>query len=249
MPENVARPSHFVYTNNGKRRHRLLVQTTKSQILAHIKRAGGSTVDQLASTLGLARMTIRQHLATLERDNLLQSRGVKGATGRPHYVFSLSDKGHELFPKRYDRLADMLLQEIAALEGYEIAGLTPFDKKRLILGKVVSRIASEHAPTVAGKPLPERVALVTDILQQEGGFAEWRKGEQGYEIIDYNCVYRKVAEAHDDVCAWHVALLGQLLGDEVRCDQYQSQGSDCCRFVIDGKAVPRERAAKTGEGG
>lgn len=239
-----------MYTNNELERRRLLLQTTKSQILAHIKRTGGSTVDELATALGLARMTVRQHLAALERDNLLQSRGVKGTTGRPRHVFSLSDKGQEIFPKRYDRLADLLLQEIAALEDHEIAGLNPLEKKRLILGKMVSRIAREHAPRVTGKPLPERVALVTDILHQEGGFAEWHKAEQGYEIIDYNCIYRKVAAVHNELCDWHVALLGQLLGNEVRCEQYVAQGADCCRFVVDGEAsVTEGRATKTREAG
>jgi len=229
-----------MYTNNGDRHYKLLMQTTKSRILAHIKRAGGSTVDQLSTTLGLARMTIRQHLAALERDNLVQSQEVKGATGRPRHVFSLSDKGHELFPKRYDRLANMLLLEISALESDEIVGLSPSEKKRLVLGKVIRRIAGEHVPRMAGKPLPERVALVADILQQEGGFAEWQQGERGYEIIDYNCVYRKVASAHNDVCDWHVALLGQLLGTEVKCDQYVIQGADSCRFLVNNEDEKRE---------
>ena len=69
------------------------MRTTKNQILSHLKRSGGSSVEELSTSLGLARMTIRQHLATLERDALVSSREVRRATGRPHYVFSLTDSG------------------------------------------------------------------------------------------------------------------------------------------------------------
>src|SRR5579859_6372492 len=49
------------------------MHSTKSQILAALKRQGGCSVDELAVTLGLAPMTVRQHLATLERDALVGS--------------------------------------------------------------------------------------------------------------------------------------------------------------------------------
>src|SRR3972149_1654240 len=178
------------------------MQSTKSQILAHLKRSGNGTVDGLASTLGLARMTVRQHLAALERDGLVESGEERRRTGRPRMVFSLSDRGQEMFPKRYDRLADLALQEVAFLDAEEIAGRSPQEKKRL----------------------PERVAAVAQILHEEGGFAEWHREGEAFEIVDYNCVYRRVADSHDDICDWHMELLARLLGQRVGCSQFQSQG-------------------------
>ena len=46
---------------------------TKGEILALLKRTGGHSVNELASTLTLAPITIRQHLTRLERDGLLLS--------------------------------------------------------------------------------------------------------------------------------------------------------------------------------
>ena len=54
--------------------------------------------------------------------------------------FSLTEGGEERFPKRYDRLADLALQEVALLEAEEIAGLSPEDKKRLLLPKMADRV-------------------------------------------------------------------------------------------------------------
>ncbi len=208
------------------------MQSTKEQILGYLKRSGDTTVDGVATAFGLARMTVRQHLAVLERDGLVVSREERQRTGRPHLVFRLSDQGQERFPKRYDRFADLALQEVAFLDASEIAGLSPEGKKRLLLAKMADRVYQQHAPRVAGKSLDARVEAVADILQEEGGFAEWAVAGSEYEIVDYNCVYRRVAEAHEDVCDWHVQLLGRLLGQEVQCSQFMSQGADSCRFVV-----------------
>src|SRR2546425_9737137 len=97
------------------------MQSTKEHILVHLKRTGGSTVGGVATEFGLARMTVRQHLAGLERDGLVDSREERGRTGRPHLIFSLSDGGEERFPRRYDRLADLALREVAFLDAEEIA--------------------------------------------------------------------------------------------------------------------------------
>lgn len=212
------------------------MQTTKEQILAYLKRNGDTTVDGLAAAFSLARMTVRQHLSALERDGLVDSREERQRTGRPHLLFSLSEQGQERFPKRYDRFADLALQEVSFLEAEEIAGLSAEDKKKLLLGKMADRVYQQHAPRVNGKPLDARVAVVADILHEEGGFAEWSASGPEYEIVDYNCVYRRVAEAHHDVCDWHVQLLGRLLGEAVHCDQFMSRGADCCRFVVSGES-------------
>jgi predicted ArsR family transcriptional regulator len=177
-------------------------------------------------------MTVRQHLAALERDGLVLSREERRRTGRPHLLFSLSESGQEKFPRRYDRLADLALQEVALLEADEIAGLNPEEKKRLLLRKMADRVFHQHEAKVRGKPLSDRVAMVAEILREEGGFAEWTSEGIEFEIVDYNCVYRRVADSHRDVCDWHLRLLGQLLDKPVQCSEMMSQGADSCRFVV-----------------
>ena len=223
----------------------MAMQTTKSQILSLLKRSGGSTVEELASSLSLARMTVRQHLATLERDDLVTAREVRRATGRPHFLYTLTDKGEETFPKRYDRLADMIIDEVALLDGSEIEGLSPVEKKALLFRKLAQRLALQYAPRVEGKDLEERVQTVTEILQSESGFAEWRKLDAGFEILDYNCAYRKVAE-NQDLCAWHLELLTRLLGDDVRAVSFQSKGGDLCRFIVGGDKSPMQESQVQG---
>ncbi|MGQ9571980.1 MAG: helix-turn-helix transcriptional regulator [Dehalococcoidia bacterium] len=221
----------------------MAIQSTKSQILALLKRRAGSTVEELATALDLARMTIRQHLAALQRDNLVVAREVRRPTGRPHFAYSLTAEGEETFPKRYDRLADMIIDEVALLEGREIEGLSPAEKKALLFRKLARRVARQYVQRLEGKSLAERVVAVVDILQAESGFAEWQKLEGHFEILGYNCPYRRVAESQDEVCVWHQELLNELLGGRVRAVERQSRGGDCCRFIVEASAIhPRKRA-------
>lgn len=208
------------------------MKSTKDQILSHLKRSGGSTVDELAGEFGLARMTVRQHLTGLERDGVVQAHEEKGKSGRPCMVFALSDRGEELFPKRYDRLADLVLKEAVRLTADEISGLSEDGRRRLLLQKMAERVFSEHEPKIRDKSLPDRVELVADILREEGGLADWKTAGDAFEIVDYNCVYRRVVDSHPGVCDWHVSLLGRLLGSKVECSQFMSKGAESCRFVV-----------------
>ena len=214
------------------------MQTTKENILAYLKRTGGCSIDALAREFGLAKMTIRQHLAALERDHFVVSREERRKTGRPHLLYTLTESGEERFPRRYERLAELALDEVAFLESEEIAGLSPTEKKRLLLMKMAERVYRDHEAKVVEKDLPDRVQIVTDILREEGGFAEWKANEDGFEIADHNCAYKRVVDTHPDLCDWHLSLLGRLLGTEVECKQFIREGADACRFLVKDEAAP-----------
>ena len=96
----VLAPAGFTYMND-----------TKAEILALLKRNGGHSVNELAATLDLAPITIRQHMTRLERDGLLLSEPQTNGTGRPHYVFRLSPKAQaQAFPYRSDRIVELLIR-------------------------------------------------------------------------------------------------------------------------------------------
>jgi predicted ArsR family transcriptional regulator len=211
------------------------VQSTKTLIITSIKRSGGSTVDELAQALDLAPMTVRQHLAALQRDDLVGAEPVRRATGRPHYVYRLTQRGDDTFPKRYDRLAEALLQEVSLLQPEEIESLAPDEKASLVLRRVADRLVDAYAPKVRGRALEEQVATVTEMLHADGGFAEWGKTESGYVIHDYNCLFGRTSLQDGRGCEWHFYLLSRMLGPGVRlapaerCDPPVAG----CRYVIE----------------
>ena len=66
--------------------------STKSEILALLKRNGRHSVGELAQELKLAPVTIRQHLTHLERDGLVVAERGSDSAGRSHYLFRLTAK-------------------------------------------------------------------------------------------------------------------------------------------------------------
>jgi predicted ArsR family transcriptional regulator len=209
------------------------MQTTKQQLLTLLKRTGSVTVEEAAGALSVASMTARQHLVGLERDGLVLSEKVRRATGRPHYLYSLTPKGEEMFPRRYDILAQVLLDEVGMLEAGEIEPLGADAKRSLLISRAADRLADRYRFQVDGRSLEQRVASVTDVLQAIGGFAEWYQTERGYEIRDYNCVFARLGREQSSGCEWHVRLLTQLLRWPVRHEVLLSNRVECCRYLID----------------
>jgi predicted ArsR family transcriptional regulator len=209
------------------------MQTTKQQILTLLKRTGSVTVEEAAGALAVASMTARQHLVGLERDGLVRVEKVRRSTGRPHYLYVLTPKGEEMFPRRYDLLAQILLEEVSDLCAADIEGLSPEQKRSLMVQRSADRLAERYRFQVGGHSLEERVAAVTDVLHLVGGFAEWLRTDDGFEIRDYNCVFSSLVTDTQDGCPWHVRLLTQLLSWPVRHEHVVEGRVQCCRYLID----------------
>jgi predicted ArsR family transcriptional regulator len=215
---------------------------TKSEIVALLKRNGGQSVKELAQTLHLAAITVRQHLTHLQRDGLIVAEQRSNGHGRPSYVFRLTAKGHAAaFPRRSDRLVELLVREISLLEGEELTGLSQQEKAALVLQRVADHLADEFTPFLRGWPVQERVAFVTEVMHADGGFAEWEANAGGFEIRDYNCLFHRLFQSEEEVCEWHRSFLSRVLGADVHVEPCLGDGARCCRFTI--KAVAARAAA------
>jgi predicted ArsR family transcriptional regulator len=208
------------------------MQTTKHQILELLKRTGSATIEEAAGALTIASMTARQHLLGLERDGLVQSEKVRRSNGRPHYLFYLTPKGDELFPRRFDLLAGILLDLVGSLKPEEIGDLTPEQKRSLLIQRTADRLADEYRFPVEGRSLEERVGQLTNVLQRIGGFAEWRKVPEGYEIRDYNCVFARLMTQQSDGCLGHLRLITHLLQWPARHEVFVQGRIQCCRYIV-----------------
>ena len=221
------------------------MSNTKADILALLKRNGAHSVGQLAEALNLAPVTVRQHLTRLEGDGLVIADQRSNGNGRPHYEFRLSAKAHAAaFPRRSDRLVELLVREIGCLDAGELAGLSSSARTSMIVQRVAGRLADEYAPLLEGWPLQERVSFVTEVMHADGGFAEWERTAQGFEIRDFNCLFHRLLDANGEsgeVCDWHRTFLSRMLGAEVRVSPCPDPSGQCCRYVV---ATPQEVAAR-----
>src|SRR2546427_84493 len=124
------------------------MQSTKTEILAQLKRNDGATVDDLASTLRLAPMTIRQHLTALERDDLVDSAEVRRPTGRPHYHYRLTLAGHRRVSDGYDRMVALLVEQVGRLDDAELRDASSDERQARLFRAAASALGGRHAAEV-----------------------------------------------------------------------------------------------------
>src|ERR1041384_1716438 len=92
-------------------------ESPAGKILDYLQRHGEATVKDLEELMGISTTAVREHLTHLQVKDLVATRLVRNAPGRPHAVYSLTPEAHNLFPKEYDTLTNMLLREITSQEG------------------------------------------------------------------------------------------------------------------------------------
>jgi len=202
----------------------LQMQSTRQHILEYLQRQGRATVKELGGLLGLTSTGIRQHLTVLERDGLVDAREERGRVGRPTLVYSLTEKADSLFPKTYDALATVLLEEIRSSEG----------KERLhdLLHKVAERMAAPYAERIEGRPLPERVRETARIMEEQGCLVDVREADGAYYIDEFTCPFPKVAQQDRSVCALHVDFVRVLTGGDTRLTQSLLRGERACCYRV-----------------
>src|SRR3989442_1655540 len=160
---------------------RVAMQRTRRQILNILKHRGKATVDELASEILLSSVTVRAHLAILDREGLVTFEEVRGAVGRPYYAYSLTDRAEELFPNSYALLANCLIEGVAGAGGPEAVSR--------LFGETAERLAAARAEQRQGKSLPELVELTARTLDELGSMASWQEEEGHFLIHQYNCPY------------------------------------------------------------
>ena len=200
------------------------MQATRQQIVDHLQRASRVTVKELGQLLGLTSTGIRQHLTVLERDGLVEAYEERGRVGRPALVYQLTEAGDALYPKRYDQLSNMLLEEVRAVAGAQ--GL------QTILRRVATRFAEPYLERVAGKPLGERVGEASQIIQERGCPADAVHEGDDWLIHQHTCPFPNVARQNSSVCALDVEFVRQLVGADARLSQSLLRGDQCCTFRV-----------------
>ena len=170
-------------------------------------------------------MTVRAHLAILERDGLVSYEEERGKVGRPRFVYTLTAQAQDQFPKSYDALCNRILDALASCH----ASVSSHQ-----LSELVAEIwAEERADRVQGKTLEERVKALAAIRTEEGAMASVVKTSDGFILDQCNCPASCVAHRHPDViCAAEKSYIQRLLGVPVERVSWRVEGGASCSYHV-----------------
>lgn len=196
-----------------------LGRTQQDLLNALLYHASGMSIDELADHLSVTRTAIRQHLAALERDGWVL-RGETRPTGRrPEQLYRLTDHAKEQFPRQYQMLASVLIEEVADIIGPEALAS--------LMRSMGRKLALDREPRVVDE------ARIVQHMNQAGYEAEvFFRSSDDKEIVAHNCVFHRLAAAHPVVCELDLALIGALGGGEVDHTECMVRGGNVCRFKL-----------------
>ncbi|HKP54051.1 MAG TPA: helix-turn-helix domain-containing protein [Chloroflexia bacterium] len=184
--------------------------STRGKIILLLRRSG-LTVDELAQSLGLTDNAVRAHLTSLERDGLVEQRGVRRGQGKPSYCYYLTPDAEQLFPKPYSLVLNHTFDLLEKR-------LDP-EEVRDMMRALGREIAGNQA--LRGDDFRSRVMSAAEVLNDLGGLAEMEEGEDEFRIRGYSCPVAEIVPNHPEVCLLIEALLTSWLDTSVQeeCDR------------------------------
>jgi len=196
-------------------------ESTRGRVILQL-RDSAKTVNELAAAMGISDNAVRAHLLALERDGLVNQRGLIKGFRKPHWVYGLTDEARHLFPAAYDSLLNRLL---AVLE----RTLSPS-----VLLKTMRSVGHDIAADVRKSPnesLDSRLEKALSTLEGLGGAAKVVRNDDGLRIESDACPFADVVAEHPEVCKVAESFVCEIVGEQVteKCDR---TGLPKCRFQI-----------------
>ncbi len=180
--------------------------STRGRIVSLLRRGIG-TVDELSVQLEVTDNAVRAHLATLERDGLVERRGFRRGARKPHYTYALTAEAEQLFPKAYSTLFNQLLAVLKQR-------LSP-PELEIVLREVAHALAAGNTPEEK-ESVKSRAQRAMIALESLGG-ASNLQDEDGKLLINSvtSCPFDVSVSAHPEVCRLAEAILSEVTGLKV----------------------------------
>lgn len=198
---------------------------TRERIILLLKKSNPLSIDDLSKQLNITPMGIRQHLLFLERKGIVDFVIKRQGVGRPAFLYKLTDKADELFPKAYHKFIVSAFKDIEKNDGRnKIDDIFRWRKERLL---------KEHKESLFDKKsLYDKVNGLKNILESEGYLVDLDDNDRYYKLKQFNCPIAKVASEFKEACRYELQMYRDLLKKEVTRPQCMSEGDLSCTYVI-----------------
>lgn len=198
-------------------------ESTRGRIVRLLSRAR-HTVDELANELGLTDNAVRAHLASLERDGMVRTDGVRRGpgAGKPATIYEIDPTAEPLLSRAYVPLLNALLGSLGAR--------LSSDQLREVMGEVGHRLAGGRSP-LPSADFETRVQAAANVLTELGADATIERSGETITIRGCSCPVSAAVAERPEVCRALQTLLADLTGATVEehCDRSERPR---CRFDL-----------------
>jgi len=197
---------------------------TRSRILDYLRKHQTASVNDLSSILAMTGANVRHHLAVLESIDLIEliTQRQEGR-GRPVNVYGLSRR---VLGDGLDGLAGAMFESLLRQ--------APETVQEAWLNSMALRLGGNDIPD-RDTPLPRRLTLAVDRLNELHYQPRWEAGIDGARIILGHCPYAAIITAYPELCRMDAHLLEQRSGssvEQVARLQRSANGYPFCIFRV-----------------
>ena len=206
-----------------------LLDSSRGRIV-NLLRSESLTADDIATKLGLTRSAIRAQITAMERDGVVRRAGQRAGTTRPFQVFELTPDVEQLLSRAYVPLLTQLVEVFThGVPAPQLERMLRQAGKKLAQGLSGGRRA-------AGS-LGARVALASEIMNEQLGAMTRVEANGGYTIRGVGCPLAALTGKHPGVCLAMESLVAEVVGARVRecCDR--SDRPQCCFEIRSGNRL------------
>lgn len=204
--------------------------TTKEEIVQFLKVKGEQTIAELAKLLEITEMAVRRHVSKLEKEGLIQSRMVRQQVGRPTYVYGLSQKGEEQFPKDYKQFALDMLEDLQCIQDEQLVNA--------ILQARTNRMEEQLEKRIRRHDTLLHQLQEVHALQEQNGYMVQvqQEGEHSFLLQKQNCPLLAIAEKFPQLCEYEKQMYKRLF-DEANVKELSNMcdGGCSCSYQIQEK--------------
>ncbi len=206
-------------------------QNNADRILYLLKTRGPLSAAELGKSLDITSMGARQHLQSLEQQQLVCWQDTPSGRGRPRRSWHLTETALRRFPDTHSELTLTLIDSVTELFGDE--GL-----EKLIQRREQQLLRQYSQALTEADSIGERLQILASLRTAEGYMAEWQQLESGdYLLLEHHCPICAAATRCQGFCRSELALLQQVMGDGVSVsrEQYLLSGDLRCSYRISPK--------------
>jgi len=205
-------------------------RTTKEEIVQLLKINGEQTVASLAESLEITEMAVRRHLSKLEKEEIIQSKMVRQHVGRPTYLYGLSQKGEDSFPKDYKQFALEVLEDLESIGDETLVNAILKARTNRMEEQLQKRMSSQDN-------VLQKLREVAAIQEKNGYMVQVKQeGENSYILQKQNCPLKAVAEKYPQLCLEEENMYKRLFSDEnVKVLSNMCNGDCHCSYHIQEK--------------
>jgi len=208
---------------------------TKEKIL-ELLLGGPKSAGEIAEKLRIQKSAARIHLESLQSLQAVRSKFKIEKIGRPKKVYELTEKGRELFPRKYDLFLNLVLDKIADKKGEAEA--------RQIIDSVAEDIASGIRVKIDKSAHPDdleqSLKIINDASNEMGFVSSLSREEKdnSFCIQSKNCILHKVASNNQDmIChGLHDKIISKSLHGKlnvrVELKECMALGNQYCRHIV-----------------